>query len=408
MPVIAAIIGKPDFTDLTFTINDAVFRYGAFLTDVIQFLAIAVTVFFFVVAAGRRDARPQAPRAGRGGHAGRGAATRSCSLPSHRSGDRVCGCASTPRSSRHCAGGGTGSRPTTATRSGLPGGDPPADRGDRAPPHRSLACARGGAGDGAGHAPAEGYPRASRAARAPRAQALVARGVARRRPRGRARRGPERPAGARGAGGSPRPGSRRRGRPGRDDRRSARRRPVPAPVRPGGLDLRLAVLERAGRRGAARARAGRARRRPHAPRWSASASTPASVTSRTSSSARSARRASKSSTPRSDSARSAPCRSRRRGGGSRSRSSCGASWGAAAAGRSATPRCSSRRSSSTACRGRSTACWRSSRVGSAASGGFPRPLRLRVDLRREEQRQELSQSQVSMMITAASDPHVLL
>ena len=49
MPVIAMIIGKPDFSDLTFTINDAVFRYGAFLTDVIQFLAIAAAVFFFVV-----------------------------------------------------------------------------------------------------------------------------------------------------------------------------------------------------------------------------------------------------------------------------------------------------------------------------------------------------------------------
>ena len=33
MPIVAMIIGKPDFSDLTFTINDAVFRYGAFLTD---------------------------------------------------------------------------------------------------------------------------------------------------------------------------------------------------------------------------------------------------------------------------------------------------------------------------------------------------------------------------------------
>ena len=49
MPIIAMIIGKPDFNDLTFTINDAVFRYGAFITDLIQFLAIAVAVFFFVV-----------------------------------------------------------------------------------------------------------------------------------------------------------------------------------------------------------------------------------------------------------------------------------------------------------------------------------------------------------------------
>lgn len=49
MPVIAMIIGKPDFSDLTFTINDAVFRYGAFLTDVVSFVAIAGAVFFFVV-----------------------------------------------------------------------------------------------------------------------------------------------------------------------------------------------------------------------------------------------------------------------------------------------------------------------------------------------------------------------
>jgi large conductance mechanosensitive channel len=49
MPVIAMIIGKPDFSDLTFTINDAVFRYGAFITAVIQFVAIAAAVFFFIV-----------------------------------------------------------------------------------------------------------------------------------------------------------------------------------------------------------------------------------------------------------------------------------------------------------------------------------------------------------------------
>jgi large conductance mechanosensitive channel len=49
MPVVAMLIGKPDFSGLTFTINDAVFRYGAFITDVIQFVAIAAAVFFFVV-----------------------------------------------------------------------------------------------------------------------------------------------------------------------------------------------------------------------------------------------------------------------------------------------------------------------------------------------------------------------
>ena len=49
MPVIAAIIGKPDFSGLTFTINDAKFRYGAFITHLIQFTAIAASVFFFIV-----------------------------------------------------------------------------------------------------------------------------------------------------------------------------------------------------------------------------------------------------------------------------------------------------------------------------------------------------------------------
>ena len=49
MPVIAMIIGKPDFRGLTFTINEAVFSYGSFITDVIQFVAIAAAVFFFVV-----------------------------------------------------------------------------------------------------------------------------------------------------------------------------------------------------------------------------------------------------------------------------------------------------------------------------------------------------------------------
>ena len=49
MPIIAMIIGKPDFSDLTFTINDAVFRYGAFITDVIQFAAVGAAVFFFIV-----------------------------------------------------------------------------------------------------------------------------------------------------------------------------------------------------------------------------------------------------------------------------------------------------------------------------------------------------------------------
>ena len=49
MPSIAMIIGKPSFNDLTFTINDAVFRYGAFLTAAITFVSTAAAIFFFVV-----------------------------------------------------------------------------------------------------------------------------------------------------------------------------------------------------------------------------------------------------------------------------------------------------------------------------------------------------------------------
>ena len=49
MPILAMIFGKPSFDDLTFTINNAVFRYGSFLTAVITFVSIAAAVFFFVV-----------------------------------------------------------------------------------------------------------------------------------------------------------------------------------------------------------------------------------------------------------------------------------------------------------------------------------------------------------------------
>lgn len=48
-PLIGAIFGEPDFSSLTFTINDSVFTYGAFINALIAFLAIAAAVFFFVV-----------------------------------------------------------------------------------------------------------------------------------------------------------------------------------------------------------------------------------------------------------------------------------------------------------------------------------------------------------------------
>ncbi len=48
-PLIAAIGGQADFSRLQFTVNDSVFRYGAFLNSLISFLVIAAVVFFFVV-----------------------------------------------------------------------------------------------------------------------------------------------------------------------------------------------------------------------------------------------------------------------------------------------------------------------------------------------------------------------
>ena len=48
-PLIAAIGGKPDFANLTFTVNHAKFRYGAFINALISFLIIAAVIYFLVV-----------------------------------------------------------------------------------------------------------------------------------------------------------------------------------------------------------------------------------------------------------------------------------------------------------------------------------------------------------------------
>lgn len=48
-PIIAAIFGKPDFSDLTFTINGSVFKYGSFLNALVAFITVAAAIFFFVV-----------------------------------------------------------------------------------------------------------------------------------------------------------------------------------------------------------------------------------------------------------------------------------------------------------------------------------------------------------------------
>ena len=68
-PIIGAIFGKVDFSSLTFTIHKSRFLYGSFITAVIQFVTIALAVFFFIVKPvdalrarrTRRDAEEEAP-----------------------------------------------------------------------------------------------------------------------------------------------------------------------------------------------------------------------------------------------------------------------------------------------------------------------------------------------------------
>jgi large conductance mechanosensitive channel len=48
-PLIAAIFGKQDFSNLSFTINKSTFLYGAFINALITFLSVAAAIFFFVV-----------------------------------------------------------------------------------------------------------------------------------------------------------------------------------------------------------------------------------------------------------------------------------------------------------------------------------------------------------------------
>jgi large conductance mechanosensitive channel len=48
-PFIAAIVGKPDFSAITFTIHGSVFALGDFINALVSFLLVAAAVYFFVV-----------------------------------------------------------------------------------------------------------------------------------------------------------------------------------------------------------------------------------------------------------------------------------------------------------------------------------------------------------------------
>jgi large conductance mechanosensitive channel len=48
--VIAAAVGKPDFSAFRLTVNGTDITYGIFLNDLISFLLIAAAVYYFMVA----------------------------------------------------------------------------------------------------------------------------------------------------------------------------------------------------------------------------------------------------------------------------------------------------------------------------------------------------------------------
>src|SRR3977135_1066420 len=51
-PLIAAIVGKPDFSAIHFTIRGTAFPVGDFINAMVSFLLIASTIYFFVVLPG--------------------------------------------------------------------------------------------------------------------------------------------------------------------------------------------------------------------------------------------------------------------------------------------------------------------------------------------------------------------
>jgi large conductance mechanosensitive channel len=48
-PLIAAIVGKPDFSAIQFTINGSKFPVGDFINAIVSFLLIGIAVYYFVV-----------------------------------------------------------------------------------------------------------------------------------------------------------------------------------------------------------------------------------------------------------------------------------------------------------------------------------------------------------------------
>ena len=48
-PLIAAVVGKPDFSAILFKVNGSVFLLGDFINAAVSFILVAAAVYFFVV-----------------------------------------------------------------------------------------------------------------------------------------------------------------------------------------------------------------------------------------------------------------------------------------------------------------------------------------------------------------------
>lgn len=64
-PIIAAVVGKPDFSGIQFEVNGSKFLIGDFINALVSFILIGAAVYFFVVlpinTIQARRARGQAP-----------------------------------------------------------------------------------------------------------------------------------------------------------------------------------------------------------------------------------------------------------------------------------------------------------------------------------------------------------
>ena len=63
MPLVRVFIGGIDFSNLTITIKDSVIKYGNFIQNIVDFLIIAVCIFFIVKLMKKLDRRQEPEKA---------------------------------------------------------------------------------------------------------------------------------------------------------------------------------------------------------------------------------------------------------------------------------------------------------------------------------------------------------